>query len=34
MVHNGKQHMKVFVDDVQTAESAATGEFSRFSIRH
>lgn len=34
LIEDIKQHMGDYVDDVQLTESAATGEFQRFSIRH
>ncbi len=34
LVSEVKQHMGDFISDVQITESLATGEFSRFSIRH
>ena len=29
-----KEHMEAYIDQVQVVESAATGEFTRFQIRH
>lgn len=34
MIDEIRQHMDGFIDDVQVNDSAATGEFVRFSIRH
>ena len=34
MVSEVKEHMGDFISDVQVTESVATGEFSRFFIRH